>query len=392
VKILHVIPTYLPAVRYGGPIFAVHALCRSLALLGHELHVYTTSIDGPANLHMPEGRPVELDGVKVWYFRANRVRRLALSSGMGSQIRSRLTQFDVLHTHSVFLWPPWYAARSARARAVPYVMAPHGMLVPELLRLKNRLAKTVWLRLLERPNLRNADSLHFTSDLERTDAKRLGIPVSRATVIPYGIDLDEAASARDGGDAGGNWTGPFVLHLGRISWKKGLDRLVLALAKAPDIRAVIAGNDEDGCRASLERLAQACGVAHRVRFLDPVYGPAKWKLLRAARLFVLPSHSENLGIAVLEAMAVGRPVVVSPSVGVASAVRASRCGMVVDPEPGALAQALEKLWHDDALRRSMGDHGRQLVEREYSWPRIAGQVVDLYRSILVARRSAARQF
>jgi glycosyltransferase involved in cell wall biosynthesis len=390
-KILHVMPTYLPAVRYGGPMFAVHALCRNLAALGHEVQVCTTSIDGPGDLDMPLGVPVDLDGVKVWYFRADRLRSLAVSSGMRAHLRGQLAHVDLLHTHSVFLWPSWSAARSAREKSVPYVMAPRGMLVPELLKARNRFAKTLWLRLLEWPNLAGADALHFTSELERADAARLGIPVRRAAVIANGICLEETLLQGDSAadTMPGPIVDPFVLHLGRINWKKGLDRLLRALVQAPNIRAVIAGHDEEDCRASLEKLARECGVADRVRFLDPVYGAAKWRLLHSARALVLPSHSENFGNAVLEAMAAGKPVVVTPGVGLAAAVRDSGCGMVVDPDPGALARALEQLWRDEALCRLMGERGRALVESEYAWPRIAGQVVDLYRSILDARAAGA---
>jgi glycosyltransferase involved in cell wall biosynthesis len=363
--------------------YAVHALCRHLAALGHEVHVGTTSMDGPGDLDVPLGKPVERDGVKVWYFRADGFRRLAVSAGLRAHLQAHIAEFELLHTHSVFLWPTWRAARDARGGSVPYVMAPRGMLVPELLQSRNRMEKTLWLRLLERPNLAGADATHFTSELERRDAERLGIPVRRAAVIANGIDMAEVPAS---GDAGGYAAfGAFALHLGRISWKKGLDRLLRAMAQAPGIRAVIAGNDEEGCRGSLEKLAAECGVADRVRFLDPVYGAEKWRLLQSARVLVLPSHSENFGNAVLEAMAASKPVVVSPAVGLADAVRASGCGMVVEPEPAALAKALERLWRDKALCRSMGERGRALVEREYAWPRIAGQMVDLYRSILDAR-------
>jgi glycosyltransferase involved in cell wall biosynthesis len=380
-------PTYLPAVRYGGPMFAVHALCRNLAGLGHEVHVCTTSIDGPDDLDVPLGKPVERDGVKVWYFRADRLRRLAGSSSMRMWIGKRIGDFDLLHTHSVFLWPPWHAARSARAKVIPYVMSPHGMLVPELIARRGKLAKTFWLRMLEKRNLGEADSIHFTSELERSDAARLGVPVHRSAVIPNGIDLEQIP-ARDAAPAS-TQSGPYVLHLGRITWKKGLDELLRALALAPGIRAVIAGNDEDGCRASLERLARECGVAERVRFLDPLYGAAKWRLLRDARALALPSQSENFGNAVLEAMAVGTPVVVSPGVGLASAVVEAGCGMVVEPEPAVLAGALERLWSDASLRQAMGEKGRALAERAYSWRPIAGQMGALYHSIVEARAAAA---
>lgn len=382
-KILHVMPTYLPARRYGGPMFAVHALCSSLAALGHEVHVCTTSIDGRDDLKVPLNAPVDMNGVRVWYFRANRLRRLAVSSHMRSWIQKRISEFDLLHTHSVFLWPSWWAAHSARAASVPYVVSPRGMLVPEMIVRRNWLAKTLWLRLVERRNIAGADALHFTSALERSDAERLGISARSAAVIPNGIDLDEGWVSSNSPRV--SESEPYVLYLGRLNWKKGLDRLLRAISRVPALRLVIAGNDEEGYRSALERLARECGTADRVRFLDPVYGSTKWRLVRGARALVLPSQSENFGNVVLEAMAAAIPVVVSPGVGLAAAVSESGCGAVVEPEPGALAAALEQLWRDDALRRDMGRRGRALAEREYAWPTVAARMVELYRSILEAR-------
>jgi glycosyltransferase involved in cell wall biosynthesis len=255
------------------------------------------------------------------------------------------------------------------------------MLVPELIERRNRLPKMAWLRFMERENLAQADAVHFTSDLERLDAERLGIQVRRAEIIPNGIELGDALVPLGEGDQ----QPPYVLHLGRIHWKKGLDRLVRAMKLAPDLHAVFAGNDEDGCGDELARLAGECGVAGRIRWAGPVYGAEKWRLLRGARMLVLPSHSENFGNAVLEAMAAGIPVVVSPGVGLAAAVRASGCGIVVDPEPQALAAALGRLWSDAGLRSTMGRRGRALAEGEYAWPRVAARTAELYRSVLDAR-------
>lgn len=367
--------------------FSVHALCRHLVARGHEVHVCTTNMDGPGELDVPLTRPLARDGVQVWYFRASRPRRFAFSAGMRTWLGEWVPRFDLVHTHSVFLWPPWRAARVARVARVPYVVAPRGMLVPELIERRSRVAKTLWLQLLERPNLAAADALHFTSERERDDAVRLGIGFRRAAVIANGVEPEDDPEARLG--HGEPQAEPFLLYLGRINWKKGLDVLVRAAARAPGVRVVIAGNDEDGGRARLRRLAAECGAENRVGFLEPVYGAAKWRLLRAARALVLPSRSENFGNAVLEAMAVGRPVVVSPGVGLAAAVREADCGVVVEPEPEALAAALLELWGNASRREHMGARGRALALRDFTWPRIAGQVENLYRSILEPRAPGA---
>src|SRR5580704_608461 len=110
-RILHVVPTYLPATRYGGPIVAVHSLCRALAARGHAVEVFTTSIDGPVDTAVPCDRPVMLDGVKVRYFASRRLRRLSYAPSLMRSLHDEITGANVVHLHSAFLWPTWRAAR-----------------------------------------------------------------------------------------------------------------------------------------------------------------------------------------------------------------------------------------------------------------------------------------
>src|SRR5215510_6489655 len=119
-RILHVAPTYLPAVRYGGPIFAVHGLCQALAARGHEVEVFTTNVDGPGESRVPVGVQIRLDAVRVRYFRSPTLRRIYWSPGLGRALRAEIHQFDAVHLHSVFLWPTWAAARAAKRSDVPY--------------------------------------------------------------------------------------------------------------------------------------------------------------------------------------------------------------------------------------------------------------------------------
>src|SRR5882724_5080372 len=111
-RILHVVPTYLPATRYGGPIFAVHGLCRALVSRGHDVEVFTTNVDGNGTSDVPVGRPVPLDGVQVHYLPAT-IRRVYYSPAMRTLLHKRAADFDVIHAHSVFLWPTALAARTA---------------------------------------------------------------------------------------------------------------------------------------------------------------------------------------------------------------------------------------------------------------------------------------
>src|SRR5947209_7263647 len=123
-RILHVVPTYLPAVRYGGPIFAVHGLCRALVARGHEVDVVTTNINGLENIGVPTEVPIRLDDVRVRYFSSKFLRRLSWAPSLSHALRQEVAGFDVVHLHSIFLWPTWAAARSARNANVPYLISP----------------------------------------------------------------------------------------------------------------------------------------------------------------------------------------------------------------------------------------------------------------------------
>lgn len=395
-RILHVVPTYLPAVRYGGTIASVHGLCRALAHAGHEVDVFTTNVDGRGDSPVPLGVPVALDDVTVRYFPARHSRRLYRSTPMKSALRGMTGDHDVVHLHSIFLWPTWAAAREARRQGVPYLLSPHGMLEQELVRRRSPWVKRFWLALVERKNLEHAAAVHFTSERERVEAGRFGYRFRREVVIPNGVAADSAA--REDRDDSVRPSAavreavaddrPYFLYLGRISWKKGLDRLVRALARVESVRLVVAGNDEEGYWPKVAGLAGDLGLGERVVAVGLIRGGDKERLFAGALALVLPSYSENFGNVVLEAMAAGCPVVVTPEVGAAQIVAREGSGLVVDGDPAALGPALAALARDPERRRDMAARGRAAAAG-LSWEAVAQRMIDLYRT-LPARRGAGR--
>jgi glycosyltransferase involved in cell wall biosynthesis len=386
-RILHVVPTYLPATRYGGPIYSVHALCRALARRGHDVHVYTTNVDGPTVSHVSLTEPVILDGVKIRYFPCGLGRRIYRSPKMGRALKVEISKFDVVHLHSVFLWPTLAGARAARRANVPYVLAPRGMLVGSLIKRKSRLLKTTWITLFERANVAGAAAVHVTSDLEQSELAKLNMQEAHVAVIANGIDLPDLAQPSPYPAATLN---SYVLSLGRINWKKGLDRLVRAMTFVPNVTLLIAGNDEEDEQPRLEALVRDLGMSNRVQFLGPIYGEKKWELLRSAALFALPSYSENFGIAALEAMACGCPVVVTPDVGLARIIGEAGAGIVVDGEPENLGSSILALMSDPARRKAMGEAGRELATEKFSWNGIAEKMEQLYERCLRCSEAGAQ--
>ena len=392
-RILHVVPTYWPAVRYGGPIRSVHALARSLVRLGHEVEVFTTNVDGADDSKVPLCRATDLDGVKVTYFPSKTLRRLYWSPPMARAISRDIASFDIVHLHSVFLWPTWTAARAARRERIPYVLAPRGMLVPELIKRRSRWIKAAWIALIERRNVTAAAAIHATSEVEADDLRRMGWQLPRIAIIPNGVDDPPARGGRtlsaDVATAIAN--GAFVLSLGRLVWKKGLDRLIACLPQVPSARLVLAGDDPEGHAEELQRKASRSGVAGRLVVLPRhIEGDDKEALFGAAGVFAMPSLSENFGLAAIEAMRRAIPVIVTPEVGMASIVQSSGGGLVVDGDPSAIAEGLNRLLGDPAAARAMGIAGQSYVVGRYGWDAVATAIEGLYASIVEGRGRAGR--
>jgi glycosyltransferase involved in cell wall biosynthesis len=383
VRILHVVASYLPAIRYGGTIVSVHGLARALSARGHDVHVFTTSVDGPRDSDVPHGQAVDMDGVNVWYFRCQQLRRIYRAPDLAEALSKRVAGFDVVHTHAIYLWPMWAAARAARRANVPYVVSPRGMLERELIAEKSPLMKGLWIAAIERHNLERAAAIHVTSARELDEATAFGFKLPPIFTIPNGVDRETPPTGPAVSPAVSQFLdrGPFVLFLGRVNWKKGLDRLIAAMPAAPDAHLVIAGNDEDGYQPVLEGIAARAGVSGRVRFIGIVNGADKDALLANAKALVLPSYSENFGNVVLEAMAAACPVIVTPEVGAASIVQDTRSGFVVEGDPGKLGPAIARMLADPGEARQMGERGQAAARARFSWDAVAARMESLYETI-----------
>ena len=379
--LLHIIPSYWPALRYGGPSRSVHGLAKALVAQGHRVRVLTTDIDGPGRLDVPTDRWVELDGVEVRYCPVGVPRRITRAPAMAVVLFECLYEVDLVHLHGGYQWSTWFGSRACRNVGRPYVLSPRGLFVRELIRQKSALAKRLWLALVDRRVLAGAAVIHLTSEVEAAELRALGLDLAPLAIVPNGLDLPD--SLPDPAEVEAAWAGiprgRRLLYLGRINWKKGLDRLLRAMALLPQAVLVAAGNDEEGLRPRLEALAHELGVADRVRFPGPVEGSGKWALLGGADLFVLPSLNENWGIAATEALAAGTPVVTTAGVGAAAFIRERGLGAVTDGTPVALARAIEAwLCRTPEERAAVGERARCAVAEELSWRAVAQRMLDVY--------------
>jgi glycosyltransferase involved in cell wall biosynthesis len=387
-RILHVIPSI--SMAHGGPSGAVRTMMTALARRGIRVDVATTDDDGRnRNLGLPHGEFVDFEGQRVQYF-PRQTRRYCTSYPLVRWLRRAVREYDLVQTHGLFALPPIAAAWCAREAAVPYVMAPHGILDTWGMSHKSALIKAASLRLVEGPLLSAAAAVHFMSDLECARAAQLALPI-RPVVLPLGFDFsgsthsdqaDLQPALVDELDADGKQV---ILYLARIHPVKRVDVLLRAFASLESRDSTvlaIAGDGEPALIAALKRLASELGLNSSVRWLGFVEGRRKSSLYARANLFVLPSASENFGVSIVEAMHAGVPVVVTQGAGLASLVQGARAGLVIDQSIDGLRSALRELLADETLRMAMGRAGRQVVCRELSLEAFGARMEGFYQSLV----------
>lgn len=377
----------------GGPSVSVHSMVKALRRRGIAADLVATDDDGgSARLDVPLDRFMPIDGQNVRFF-PRQTAKYAFSAPMLRWMRTHVRQYDLVHTHGLFDWPPLVAAWSARTAGVPYVMRPAGMLDTWGMRNKSRLVKGLSLGMVEKPLLQAAAAVHFTTALEQARAAELALTI-RAVVLPTGVDIDtspEPGSVPAGAPVLGE--SRVILYLARIHPIKRIDALLQAYAGLESRRStalVIAGDGDAALLGRLKRMAADLGLGNDVHWVGFADGALKRWLLARASLFVLPSDSENFGIAVVEAMGAGLPVIVTAGCGLAEFVRRHGAGIVTDGTVDALRSALAGLIADADRSRAMGEGGREAARRELSLDAFGARLENLYRSVLAAGAVSAR--
>lgn len=381
----------LGGVDAGGQNVHVAALAGTLADRGHEVTVYTRR-DSP---DLPDRVPLRA-GVEVHHVPAGppeHVPKDELLPHMGDFGRHLVRMWrarppDVVHSH---FWMSGLASlRAARELGLPLLHTYHAL--GTVKRRHQQLADTSPPQriALEREVGLGCDRVVATCRDEVEELARMKVPVDRVSIVPCGVDTglftpDGPAMER----------GPLthrILQLGRLVPRKGAAVSVAALALLPDTELVLAGGppvdrlDDDPEVRRLRALAHEVGVADRVRFTGGVPSREVPPLLRGADVVVCPADYEPFGIAPVEAMACGRPVVASAVGGQLDTVADPGTGRLVPPRaPGALARAVGELLADPAARAACGEAGRRRVLRRYCWDRVAAATDAVYEEVVGAR-------
>lgn len=384
--VVHIVP--MISQRFGGPATFVAQLAPHLDALDVRSTIVATNLgqvpsSGQWRALTEEELPANVDDLELELFDVDFPQRLARSRSMRRRLEQLIPDADLVHIHSLWLYPQYVAQRLARKNSVPFIVSPHGALDP-FLRRHGRPRKFLSMLLWQSKMLDTAQALHVTTEEEKGFVHDVASGVPRA-VIPIGINVAEFEQLGDeehfrqkflAGDRS-----RLILFLGRLTFKKGVDVLIESFAEVAaersDVKLVICGPDDEGLAPGLNELVARLNLADRVVFTGPVYGDDRAAALSAASVWALTSHTENFGIAVLEALAAGLPVVVSEGVNLASSVREVDAGEVVELQPHLAAAAIMRLLDDEDRRREVSDRARRFAAG-YDWSQIADRYAEFY--------------
>ena len=319
--------------------------------------------------------------------------KISFSWGMFNGLGKLVADADIVHIHGGWLFAVWWAAHCAKRLHKPYVMMPHGSLEPERLKISKWRKRIVgWL--FDRRVYKHAAAVWVTAGSEATGVRAYGVncPVE---IVPLGLDVDQYVNSKRDEELvrrlGVDPKKKIVLYFSRITKVKGLDMLADAWANLSerfgDWQLVVAGPDDfHGYRETVEKKFSEICKPGGFKFTGPVYGEDKYKLLKSASAFVLPTRNENFSIVVAEALASAVPVVCTkgaPWSFIEGCDEIGRSGYWVDISVEGIEGGLVKvLTASDAERAGWGRNGLKLIERKFSWSVIAQKMRSAYDGLI----------
>ncbi len=378
-RVVHTIGS-LDAQRAGGPAESVPSLAKSCLAQGMDV--------GLVSLLRPGDRvsPSQLGGIPWRQIPTTDNSPYGYAATLREALEDEARRSDLLHSHGLWTYVSRLSARVARSLDKPHVISVRGMLEPWALQHHGWRKKFARWMFQDRA-LREAACLHVLNQSEGRNLRALGLrnPVA---LISNGVDMPQDKVPREALESafpqlrGKKW----LLYLGRVHPQKGLLNLASAWARLcssfPDHTLIVAGPEQLGHWAEVDQVLRSQGAEGRYQYIGMLQGVLKASALGNAEALILPSFTEASSMALLEALAHGRPVVAThasnfPLIG------ERQLGFLCEPRTDSIAESLAQLLAlSDSRRQAMGRRGRQLVQEQFAWSAIATQMIELYRYLL----------
>jgi len=369
----------------GGTSQSVHLLCENLSRCGCRTNICTTDD------HLYNDRAASVDTSLVNVRQAHIIQlpgRITFARQFRQTLSSVSHDSQIIHSHGLWLKINHDSSIVAEKNKKIHIISTRGMLQPWALNHKP------WRKILARylyqdKNLRTASCFHATSQLEAQNIRQLGF-TNPVAVIPNGIDVTPYTQANDKECVISKWPRlkdkKIVLFISRIHPIKGLLNLAEAWAALykdfPDWQLVIAGHDENGYQKQVQTALASVGADTATTFTGPVENQIKYSLYALCDVFVLPTHSENFGIVIAEALAAAKPVITTKAAPWED-LQTYNCGWQVDCDSESLRRQLRlAMLLPDKQRQEMGQRGRQLVKQNFSWAAIANNMIATYAYLM----------
>ena len=385
-RLLHVIPGYLPAYWIGGPVKATHELCRQLACQGIDTSVFTTDIGINSNRREYPFRE-DIEGVKVTYFHSSFLRRYNHAYGFARALKEYVHDYDIVHIHSVFSYTTLAAGRICIHENMPYIINPFGALDRDMINLRSAFLKRAYIYMAERRNIESAFLIQVASQYEKERFLALGFSAN-AAVVPPGLKIEDYdKSPKPLSETYPQLKGmKVILYLGRIHPKKGIGFLLDAFKKIAnnkkDVFLVMAGPVDHYAKIIVKSVSTSPVIKDKVIFTGMLFDADKLSAFYGSDVFVLPSYGENFAVSALEAMACKRPVIVTDKVGLCPDIQEYGAGIIIKQDADAIEKAVFKVLDDKAASGIMGENGRRLVKDRFSIDITAGGMIKIYEGML----------
>ena len=374
-KILHVAHFFYPCLSAGGVVNASYQIARMQA---RDNSVKVISSDAcKERLKFEESRyDVDIDGIKVDYFKniSNRFKLATmLDTPIGAifRIKNQIRDFDVVHVHEHRQTLSIIACYFARRYGIPYVVQAHGSVLPFFQKegLKNIFDKVFGFKILH-----GASKVFALTEVEKEQYLKMGVEEDRIEIVPLGINIEEYSDLPEEGIFREKFNiskdDKLIIFIGRVHEIKGLDLLIDAFKELADseddVKLAIVGPD-DGYMDALNT--------------GPLYKREKQEALVDCDLFVMPSKYESFTTSGLEAMACGKPLVLTKNNHIHDWVDGS-VGLACDDDKMSLKDAMAEVLFDEELSKKFGMNGRRLIQEKYNWDMINEQILNIYESII----------
>ena len=388
-RILHVVHSLIPGEYRGGISKVAHELAASQARLGHQVDVFTTTLNSGVPTTIPAGHEAQFDGIRCTYFETPPASGLrSYSPSLQCHLREVAGRYDVLHGHNVCSHISRYVAQAAHESKTPAFHHLHGGLNPYKQQTWYRyLRRAAYVRWIERSNLRAAAKLFCLSDHEARHAERQ-IGGANTVVLPNGVRLaDGAAQGSLFRERHRLQDSLVILFLGRICNLKGVHLLAEAFgdlaAQYPAARLVIAGNPNQfpDYSGRVKEIFQRRQVEQRVTWTGFLSDQQKLDAFQAADIFCHPSETEGMPMSVLEAMAMGLPCVIGKGCFMHDAAEA---GAVIETDftVESVRTELDRCLRSHGRRQRLGMEAAVHVRRRHHWETIAERTIEIYEQSL----------